>query len=140
MSGILLHPSSCVAIDGRGLLIEGPSGSGKSSLALALVDRGATLVSDDIVTLAGDGGQLIASPAPNIKGKLEIRNLGIVEMPASSAPIAIVIRLDAAAPRFLDRPDECDLAGHNLPMVRLFPDTPYLPLRAEWALKQFGQH
>ena len=52
-----LHQFTCVAIKGRGVLIEGAPGSGKSSLALALIDRGAVLVGDDGVTLAAQGGR-----------------------------------------------------------------------------------
>ncbi|HQA17982.1 MAG TPA: serine kinase, partial [Novosphingobium sp.] len=46
----LVHQATCVAIKGRALLIEGPPGSGKSSMALALIDRGAALIGDDGVT------------------------------------------------------------------------------------------
>lgn len=134
----MLHPASCVAIDGQAILIEGDSGSGKSSLALSLIDRGAKLVSDDIVSLVRTGKGIVASSAPNIAGKLEIRNLGIVEMPATSAQLALVITLDPKAERFIDKPDSVDLLGVACPMVRLYPDTPYLPVRAEWALRQFG--
>ena len=56
-----LHGATCVALDGRALLIEGPSGSGKSTLALALIDRGGMLIGDDGVTLERRGDDLIAS-------------------------------------------------------------------------------
>ena len=62
------------------MLISGPSGSGKSDLALRLLDRGFTLVSDDQTIVRKDGDRLIASAPPTIKGKLEIRGIGIVEM------------------------------------------------------------
>ena len=75
------HQASCVAIGGRGLLIDGPPGSGKSSLALALIDRGATLVGDDGVLLELRGGRLWALPPPNIAGLLEIRNVGLAMLP-----------------------------------------------------------
>ncbi|HSF13162.1 MAG TPA: serine kinase, partial [Erythrobacter sp.] len=70
-SAPLVMQASAVAIDGRGLLIEGPPGSGKSSLALALIDRGAGLIGDDAVTVAPESGLLIAAPPPNIAGLLE---------------------------------------------------------------------
>ena len=62
------------------MLITGPSGSGKSDLALRLLDRGFTLVSDDQTIVRRDGDRLIASAPPTIAGKLEIRGIGIVEM------------------------------------------------------------
>jgi len=133
-----LHQASCVAIGGRALFIEGPSGSGKSSLALALVDRGAALVGDDGVTLDVRDGRLWAAPPPNISGKLEIRNVGIVSLPATEAPVALVLQLDEAAPRHIDEAGYVDLLGYAVPLIRLWPGSPVLALRAEWALKLHG--
>src|SRR6185369_13552251 len=72
--------ASTVARDGRAVLIMGPSGSGKSDLALRLLDRGFSLVSDDQTLVRVDGGRLLASPPQTIAGKLEVRGVGIVEM------------------------------------------------------------
>ena len=129
---------SCVAIGGRAVLVEGPPGSGKSSLALALIDRGAVLVGDDGVMLEARDGRLWAAPPPNIAGLIEVRNVGLVEMPATSAPLALVIRLDPDAPRFIDGAGRADLAGHGLPLVALWPGSPVLALRAEHALARYG--
>ena len=96
------HHASCVAIAGRGVLIEGPPGIGKSSLTLALMDRGATLVGDDGVLLRVQDGEVLARPHPNIRGKLEVRNLGLLDFPVvEDVPIALVVRLDTD--RRLDR-------------------------------------
>jgi serine kinase of HPr protein (carbohydrate metabolism regulator) len=133
------HQATCVAIGGRGLLIEGAPGSGKSSLAIALIDRGAILVGDDGVMLEPAAGRLIASAHPRTEGKLEIRNVGIVELPFSPpVPVALLVRLDPAAPRFLEGPDEHEIAGCVLPRIVLWPDSPVLALRAEWALRLYG--
>lgn len=132
------HQASCVAIGGRGALIEGPPGSGKSSLALMLIDRGASLVGDDGVLLEARGGRLWALPPPNIAGLLEIRNVGLATLPAEAAPVALVLRLDPEAPRLPESIDRMTLAGVSVPFVRLWPDTPALPLRAEWALALHG--
>jgi serine kinase of HPr protein (carbohydrate metabolism regulator) len=133
------YQASAVALAGaggpKGLLIEGPPGSGKSSLALALIDRGATLIADDGVLLEARGDGLWALPPPPIAGLLEIRNVGLVSLPASPAPVALVLRLDPGAPRYLETCERCLLGGISLPLVRLWPDTPALPLRAEWALR-----
>ena len=64
--------ASTVAIEGRAVLITGPSGSGKSDLALRLLDRGFTLVSDDQTIVRRDGDRLIASAPPTIAGKLDL--------------------------------------------------------------------
>lgn len=134
------HQAGCVAIGGRGLLIEGAPGTGKSSLALALIDRGALLVGDDGVMLTAIAGSLMAAPHPNITGKLEVRNLGLVDLPVSPpVPVALVIRLDPAAPRFIDQAEQAEIAGVTLPLVRLYPDSPVLPLRAEMALRIYGR-
>ena len=138
MSGTL-HQATCVAIGGRGLLIEGPPGSGKSSLALALIDRGAVLIGDDGVLLERRGERVRASPAPAIVGKLEVRNLGLLDFPTlAEVPVALIVILDPAAPRFRDTPDWLERDGCRLPAIALWPDSPVLALRAELALRAYG--
>ena len=132
------HQASCVSIEGRGVLIEGSPGSGKSSLALALIDRGATLVGDDGVLLEERGGKLWALPPPTIAGLIEIRNVGLASLPAEAAPVALVLRLDPEAPRLPESAERAILAGVSVPLIRLFPDALALPLRAEWALSLHG--
>lgn len=138
MTGIP-HQATCVAIGGRGLLIEGEPGSGKSSLALALIDRGATLVGDDGVLLDPRGGRLWALPPPAIEGMLEIRNVGIVRFAAGPAPLALVLRLDEGAPRHVEQAGRIEVAGFDLPLASLWPGSPVLALRAEWALALHGE-
>lgn len=133
-----LHQASCVSIKGRGLLIEGPSGSGKSSLALALIDRGAKLVGDDGVMFEIRDGRLWAAPAPHISGLLEVRNVGLIEMPCEAAPVCLIIALDPHAPRHVETAEEAERVSCVLPMIRLWPDSPVLALRAEFALAQYG--
>ena len=135
----ILANVSCVATRGRGLLITGDPGSGKSSLALALLDRGATLVGDDGVTLHDDDGKIVASPPPNTAGLIEIRNVGLLEVPTGSAPIAIIINLTEDAERLPLGATEALLLGFPVPQVDLYPHTAALPLRAEAALEIHGQ-
>lgn len=133
-----LHQATGVAIGGRAVLIEGPPSSGKSSLALALIDRDAVLVGDDGVALELREGRLWAGPPSNIAGKLEIRNVGIVDLPATEAPVALVIRLNEDAPRHIEAAEQAELLGCTLPLIRLWPGAAALPLRAEWALRLYG--
>lgn len=135
-----LHQATCVAIGGRAVIIEGPPGSGKSSLALALIDRGAVLVGDDGVLLDARDGRLLASPAPPTAGKLEVRNLGLLDFPTvSRVPVALVVILDEKAERWIQAAERCERNGLTLPLVRFWPGSPVLPLRVELALTHYGR-
>lgn len=138
VSSETLH-ASCIAINGHAALIEGRSGSGKSDLALRLIDRGAALVSDDYTIVRRDRQQLIASAPDTIRGKLEVRGLGIVELPATDAPVLLVVslvendieRLPAA---LLKR----RIAGIELPIVELKPFEASAAARVAMALRHLG--
>jgi serine kinase of HPr protein (carbohydrate metabolism regulator) len=131
--------AGCIAIAERGILIAGVPGSGKSSLALALIDRGAALVGDDGVVLSVRDGQLWASPHPRTTGLLEVRNVGLLRFPAlPTTRICLKLRLDPAAPRFIDHADRESIAGVDIPVLGLWPDSPVLALRAELALRHYG--
>ena len=134
----LLHQATAVAIGERAVLIEGEPGSGKSSLALALIDRGAKLIGDDGVTLSVRDRCLWAAPPPNTAGFLEVRNLGIVPMSCTEARVSLVLRLDPAAPRHVDKAGTAEFLGMAVPLLRLWPGSPVLHLRAEMALQRYG--
>ena len=136
---LIIYPASAVDIGGKAVLIEGPSGSGKSELCLMLCDRGALLISDDQTELRIANGALLASPAPNIAGKIEIRNLGILDIEHSeNIPVALVITLSKEARRFIESANEKTLAGIAIPNVALTPHAAALPIKAEWALRTYG--
>lgn len=131
--------ATCVAIGGRGVLIEGAPGTGKSSLALALIDRGAQLVGDDSVRLEAREGRLFAAPHPLTRGLIEVRNLGLLPCPVcDEAPVCLLLTLDPGAPRFVEEAERVERAGIPLPALRLWPDSPVLALRAELALGHYG--
>lgn len=89
---------TAVAWRGAGVLILGPSGSGKSDLTLRLVDSGATLIADDVVELKREGEQLLLSFPPEgpaaLKGRMEVKGLGIMSVPAAppDVPLALVVQ------------------------------------------------
>lgn len=86
--------ASCVAIGTQGVLLVGKSGTGKSDLALRLIDVGARLVADDRTILFVAKGALHARAPESIKGLLEIRGLGIVAFPVRPVvKVALVVRL-----------------------------------------------
>jgi HPr kinase/phosphorylase len=89
-----LH-GSAVVTGGRGLVIIGGSGTGKSALALALVGRGAALVADDRIELERRGMALIARAPAALSGMIEVRGLGILRLPAApEAVVTLAVDLD----------------------------------------------
>jgi serine kinase of HPr protein (carbohydrate metabolism regulator) len=113
--------ASCVAIGESGILLRGAPGSGKSSLALRLIDRGACLVADDQVQLSRDqGGVKASAPAP-LHGLLEVRGLGIVKTSVRSrVTLALIVDLTRhdTAER-LPAPRHCVLEGVDLPCLTI---------------------
>lgn len=94
--------ATCVALDGVGLLLRGAPGSGKSDLALRLIDGGAALVADDLTEVTRQGGTLTArlpagAPA-EARGRLEVRGLGLMPVPTvDQAPLGLVVELTPQA-------------------------------------------
>jgi len=143
---VLIH-ATCVALAEHGVLIMGPPGSGKSDLALRLIDCGgrglggepvaARLVSDDQTLVMRRGGRLFGSPPETIAGKLEIRGLGIVALPyLSDCILALAVSLDPAA-RIERMPGErrFELIGVAIPEVSIDAATPSAPARIRAALR-----
>ena len=118
----LVH-ASCVAVDGAGVLLLGPPGSGKSDLALRLVDGGATLVADDQVDVRAAAGRLEAAAPAALAGKIELRGLGILAVAwQQSAPLRLAVELlTDRPPERLPAAAERRFEGIALPLIRLAP-------------------
>ena len=127
---------TAISIGGHGVLIMGESGSGKSDLALRLIDRGAILISDDVVFLETRDNAPILTVAPNIAGKIEVRGVGIFNVDfIASAPLRLAIE-------FVDTPDRLpeDIAhtaigGYVVPVSRLNPFEHSSAIKVEYALR-----
>ena len=147
----LIH-GTCIAIGAEGVLLVGKPGSGKSDLALRLIDQSgsglsgiqktAQLVADDQVIIRKVGGALVASAPASLKGKLEIRGLGIAELSvAAQVRLRLAVRLTPSAEierlPDLDR-GRMDILGLAVPLILLDPLNASAPARLRAALDQFG--
>ena len=133
---MLLSGLSVIAIEGRALALAGPPGSGKSSLALALIDRGAVLVGDDGVALERVGDTVLASPAPEIAGMIELRGIGIARMETAKAvPLALILDLGSKGERLPGEAATRDILGCAIPALPFESGTLAPAIRAEYALR-----
>jgi serine kinase of HPr protein (carbohydrate metabolism regulator) len=138
---LLIH-ATCLAIGGCGVLILGVPGSGKSDLALRLIDqpgRGtggkamtARLVADDQVVITRRDGRLIAAPPPRLAGLMEVRGLGIVKVEwEGEAELGLAVRLadSGSIERLPERPGSHVLLDIALPEIAIDPYVASAPAR-----------
>ena len=138
LSAETLHATT-VALDGRAVLISGPSGSGKSDLALRLLDRGFVLVSDDQTIVKKDGSKLVATAPPTIAGKLEVRGIRIVDVErAENAPVALVVELTSEIQRLPDDSRDRLILGVRVPLINVDAMAASAPSKVALALDRMG--
>ena len=135
--GASIH-ASAVLVGERAVLIRGPSGSGKSRLAYELILAGrsgvlpsATLVGDDRICIEGRDGRLVACPAPQLRGLIEVRGLGIRQIAfAADAVVGLVVDLNAEDAERLPPPDalRTTVDGIALPRIPVAKGFSALPL------------
>jgi HPr kinase/phosphorylase len=132
---ILVH-ATAVAIGGRAVLLRGPSGSGKSDLALRLIDAGARLVADDQSRLWRDGDTILVRAPQPIAGLIEARGVGIVKLdPLPVARLALIA--DLVAPQHIERLPESGsetIFGLAIPLVAIAPFEASAPAKLRLAL------
>lgn len=123
---LILHATT-VAMAGQAALFKGPSGSGKSGLALQLLALGAVLVADDRTCLCRREGSLVAMAPKALKNKIEARYVGLLNVPSTvSAPLALVVDLAKEEKERLPVPRCETLLGLSVPVIRK-SNTPHFP-------------
>jgi serine kinase of HPr protein (carbohydrate metabolism regulator) len=132
---ILIH-GTAVAIGGRAVLLRGPSGSGKSDLALRLIDAGGRLVADDRTLVRRDGNGLLVRAPEAIAGLIEVRGVGLVRVhPQPVARLALIA--DLVAPQHVERlpePSSETIFGIAIPLVAIAPFEASAPIKLRLAL------
>ena len=138
---------TAIALGGKAALIRGAPGSGKSDLALrclavaptALIPCPAALVADDRVDLRRSGDRILAEAPATIRGKLEVRGLGVLNVP-STASAEVVLIADLTALDKIERlpapPPVTELLGVRLPLMHVAPFTASAPVKLLLALAQ----
>ena len=136
---IHVHGTS-VVLGGDGVLLRGPSGSGKSDLALRLIDDGARLVADDQTELRLVGGALRMSAPWTIAGRIEARGVGILRVDSTpSAILRLVVDLaPSGAVERLPEPEDCEFLGCRVPRVVLAPFEASATAKLRLALRAFA--
>ena len=118
-SPALLVHASAVRLAGKGVLLLGASASGKSDLALRLLEAGAVLIADDQVYLSRDGGRLLARPPARLAGLIELRGIGIMRVPFEPGTLDLAVDLlppgSIAEP--LPEPTSASWLGVDLPRI-----------------------
>lgn len=132
----LVH-ATAVALDRQGVLLLGPSGSGKSDLALRLIGEGAVLIADDQVDVLAEGGQLLASPPAPIAGLIEARGIGLLRLPyLPRIPLFLAVELvPTAQVERLPDPAVWTKEALSLPLLRLCPFEASVSVKLRLALK-----
>jgi len=132
--------ATCIDLGGKGVLLRGPSGSGKSDLALRLIDGGARLVADDRTDLTLRDDAIIATAPKKLTGKMEVRGLGIVSVD-SLPETALALVADLIAPTDVERmpePAKVDLLGLSVALIRLAPFQASAPAKVRAALNSLA--
>ena len=112
--------STSVVIEDNGVLILGDSGSGKSDLALRLIDNGATLISDDISICRKNSNNIYLYCPPEIKGLLEVREIGIITVPfVERVKLRLVVNLKSNNNERFPKDSCFRILGIKIPIINI---------------------
>ncbi len=137
-AGEIRH-ATCVALNRRGCLITGASGSGKSSLALSLMALGAMLVADDRVVLQPGPAAVMASAPPQLRGLIEARGVGLLRCaPSDAVPVVVVVDMDTAETARYPEQRTIRLLGRRIPLLRRVPAPHFAPALVQYL--RSGRH
>jgi len=131
-------PGTCIEVEGLGVIFRGPSGIGKSDLALRLIDSGACLIADDFTELAIENGILIARAPKTIRHLLEVRGIGILNS-GSALQVKLGVIIDLVKPEQVERRPEdqsVEILGKHIPLFHLFPLEASGPIKVRLIVRQ----
>jgi HPr kinase/phosphorylase len=139
MKELLIH-GTCVALNQKAVLICGKPGFGKSSLALQLIDRGATLIADDQTILILEKEKIMATAPLALKGLMEVREVGICSLSyQDKSPLKLCV--DLCEENQLERLPKCNFAKHHglrIPLLKLKKNDPLGAIKVELKLGSMG--
>ena len=131
-------PGTCVEVEGLGVLLRGSTGSGKSDLALRLIDRGALLIADDVTELSREESSLIARAPKTIRNLLEVRGIGIIRiggaLQTQLGAIFDLVKLEQVERQPEDQSEE--ILGIQVPLFHLFSLESSSPAKVRLVVRQ----
>ncbi len=121
MKNTIIH-ASCVSINNKAILLIGDSGSGKSDLALRLIDGGAQLIADDYVDITSKGNMLTVAPPKQLEGLIEARGVEILTIPfIRDTELKLAVKLvKCDEVERLPEPQFFDCLEHKIPLLSLY--------------------
>lgn len=137
MKNTIIH-ASCVSINNKAILLIGDSGSGKSDIALRLIDGGAQLVADDYIEITSKENMLTVAPPKKLEGLIEARGVGILTLPfIRDIELKLVIKLVARDEvERLPEPQFFDCLGYKLPLLCLHAFDASTPAKIRFTINQ----
>ncbi len=135
MNKALTISGSAIAIANDAVIIMGPSGSGKSDLALRLIDRGARLIADDLITIIGDYNRPIAAQSAHHINAMEIRGVGIIPMDCvDNIMLKLMVQLNGDYERGPAPLPLVNYGHYTIPCLKLAPFEISAPIKIEQTL------
>lgn len=139
----IIH-ATLVSLQNKGVLLKGKSGTGKSDLALRLIEsKGALLVADDMVELKVDNNRLIGQAPQNLAGLLEVRGIGIVRYPyEKESTIDLIVDLQNTRENIERMPIMIKdvILGLEINKIDLYAEENSAPDKIVAALRKFEQN